>query len=55
MIKYDFCNYNLDKKNIAGFDLDLTLIKTVSGKKFPVDENDWQDFGNWQDFNKFNN
>lgn len=27
---------------IAGFDLDDTLIKTKSGCKFPISENDWE-------------
>lgn len=26
---------------IAGFDMDYTLIKTKSGKKFPVNKDDW--------------
>lgn len=30
-----------DKSKIAGFDLDYTLIKTKSGRKFPVDGDDW--------------
>jgi len=30
------------KKNIAGFDIDGTIIKTKSGKKFPINENDWK-------------
>uniref|UniRef100_A0A1I8A4L9 Polynucleotide kinase 3'-phosphatase n=1 Tax=Steinernema glaseri TaxID=37863 RepID=A0A1I8A4L9_9BILA len=29
-------------ENIAGFDLDYTLIATKSGKTFPVDHNDWK-------------
>lgn len=27
---------------IAGFDFDFTLVKTISGKKFPINENDWE-------------
>ena len=38
--------YGYTKKStnnkIAGFDLDSTLIKTKTGKRFPVDEKDWQ-------------
>lgn len=29
------------KKKIAGFDLDFTLIKPKSGKKFPINKDDW--------------
>jgi bifunctional polynucleotide phosphatase/kinase len=31
-----------DGMKIAGFDFDFTLVKTKSGKKFPIDENDWE-------------
>jgi bifunctional polynucleotide phosphatase/kinase len=37
--------YNLNIKSnlpIAGFDLDGTLIEPKSGRKFPIDENDWK-------------
>jgi len=37
--------YNLDLKSnlpIAGFDLDGTIIIPKSGRKFPIDENDWK-------------
>ena len=32
----------LEYSTIAAFDLDYTLIKPKSGKKFPVDKNDWE-------------
>ncbi|KAI3386527.1 hypothetical protein SNEBB_006061 [Seison nebaliae] len=32
------------KKKIAGFDIDWTIIKTKSEKKFPVNYNDWKLF-----------
>ena len=35
-------NINLDNKKIAGFDMDYTLIKPKSGKRFPIDYNDWE-------------
>ena len=30
------------KRKIAGFDIDGTIIKTKSGKTFPINENDWE-------------
>lgn len=40
-------NVNSDKKNIAAFDMDYTLIKPKSNRVFPKDENDWKFlFGN---------
>jgi bifunctional polynucleotide phosphatase/kinase len=33
-------NKNVNKI-VAGFDMDNTIIKTKSGKKFPIDKNDW--------------
>ena len=32
----------ITKDKIAGFDLDYTLIKTKSGKLFPIDKDDWE-------------
>ena len=32
----------LEYPTIACFDLDYTLIKPKSGKKFPIDKNDWE-------------
>jgi len=40
-LKYPNIEFNFKNKKIAGFDLDYTLIKPKSGKKFPVDSNDW--------------
>jgi bifunctional polynucleotide phosphatase/kinase len=46
MSNYILLESNLLKKNktlkVAGFDFDFTLVKTKSGKKFPIDENDWE-------------
>ena len=30
-----------NRNKLACFDFDYTLIKTKSGKKFPIDKNDW--------------
>jgi len=38
---YGYNKEPIKNKNIAGFDLDNTLIKTKSGKIFAVNENDW--------------
>lgn len=34
-------NDDVNRNKIAGFDLDNTIIKTKSGKKFPKDHTDW--------------
>ena len=42
MIFLDFSkNINLTGKKFAGFDLDFTIIKPKSGKKFSTNSNDW--------------
>ena len=38
VVSYDF---DVNDKPTAGFDLDYTIIKTKSKKKFPVDKDDW--------------
>jgi bifunctional polynucleotide phosphatase/kinase len=40
MIKLNF-DIKMNRKRVACFDLDHTLIKPKSGKTFPVDKNDW--------------
>ena len=35
-------NVNSNKRNIAAFDMDYTLIKPKSNRIFPKDENDWK-------------
>jgi dTDP-glucose pyrophosphorylase len=39
------------------FDMNLLIEKLLKRKKnigvYPIDENEWQDFGNWQEFEKF--
>ena len=42
MSSYKSILTRLEYPNIACFDLDYTLIKPKSGKKFPVDKNDWE-------------
>ena len=42
-LKADAHKFENNKKlNLACFDLDQTLIKPKSGKKFPINEDDWQ-------------
>ena len=35
-------NYKVQYNKILGIDMDSTLIKTKSGRKFPINTNDWQ-------------
>jgi bifunctional polynucleotide phosphatase/kinase len=42
MLYFKYPNVNFRDKKIAGFDMDYTLIKPKSGKRFPVDHNDWE-------------
>ena len=42
MTNYKSILNKLEFPCIAAFDLDYTLIKPKSGKKFPVDKNDWE-------------
>jgi bifunctional polynucleotide phosphatase/kinase len=41
LIKSDNFKFK-DGMKIAGFDFDFTLIKPKSGKKFPIDQDDWE-------------
>lgn len=54
--------YSISSNNtfskIAAFDLDSTIIKTKSGKIFPIDKNDWEFLNNYVKevlYNLFNN
>ena len=53
---YYYLNIHL-KKPVAGFDLDGTIIIPKSGRKFPIDENDWKiiDSKMIDEINKLNN
>ena len=42
MLTYKSILTKLEYSKIAAFDLDYTLIKPKSGKKFPIDKNDWE-------------
>ena len=42
MIYLKYPNMDLKDKKVAGFDLDFTIVKPKSGRKFPKDENDWK-------------
>ena len=42
MLTYKSILTKLEYPKIAAFDLDYTLIKPKSGKKFPIDKNDWE-------------
>lgn len=54
VFKKNFLNQIPKNKN---YDMNLLIDKMLKRKKnigvYPVDENEWQDFGNWQEFNKY--